>query len=101
MPARLTQHAGERGKQRLHLPVKAMVRLATHAYDRGAQPADFVGSFRRFLDSCALKARCQVRVHGEYVYIFDMADAKLITVIPVPSRFRALLRRIKAREKES
>lgn len=98
---RLSQHAIERGRERLKLKAKSLTRLSQHAFDRGLAPSAFRGSFRRFLDGCAMRARCTVRVHGEHVYIFSVEhEPKLITVMPVPPRHRRLIRRLSQLRKQ-
>lgn len=84
----LTQHSVERGSERTGLNPKAFQRLAGIALERGRRPAEFRGRFRRFLDGLYLRERNadNVRVHGEYVYLFH-GDV-LITVIPVPHKLK-------------
>lgn len=94
--ARVTQHACERGRQRLNLRPKAMVRLASHAFNRGHSPGDYAGRFRSFLEAQQRRTACAIRVHGEHLYIFSGDEAPvLITVTVIPSRYRRSRRRLR------
>lgn len=96
---RVTHHAAQRGKERLGLKWRAMVRLAPRALERGRPPSDFAGAFRRYLDGHSLQPDTRVRVHGEFLWIFSAsAPVRVITVMQIPSKFRALLRRLRAQE---
>jgi|SRR6185436_3442591 len=100
---RVTQHGHERGRERLGLKPKSMSRVASRAYEQGKAPAAFAGTFRRWLDGLAMKdGGAHVRIYGEQVWIFSTGlDPRLITVMQLSGKFRALLRRLRAREFES
>jgi hypothetical protein len=95
---RISQHAFERGEQRLNLRPESLIRLAQSAMDTGLQHADARGSFKRYLDKLFLsegKAN-NLRVYGDVLFLFH--NEVLVTVFAVPREYRATVAKLRARE---
>lgn len=87
----VTEHAFDRGKERLGLSRSAMERQASRVFEVGRKPRDFKGRFRRYLDGLQITHRSNgIRVHGETVFVFD--DTRLVTVFRVPNEIKRGIR---------
>ncbi len=84
----VTNHAAERIKKRLGLPKKTCQTHAQAVYENGFKLADAKGRAKRYLYKlfCYSKKANQLRVYGEFVYIFT--GSTLITVLNLPKGMR-------------
>lgn len=82
----ITNHASDRMKERLGLPIKAHQRQAERAYECGLKRADISGKAHRYLDSLTIETGSDVRVFANAVYIFKRQV--LITVYHIPCNIR-------------
>lgn len=90
---RLTDHAIERGKERLGLCEKALQRTADRAFEYGVPVPETRGALRRYLDRQGMlhEKGNNTRVHAEHVFIFQ--GNVLITVLYLPNHLRRAARR--------
>lgn len=86
--AYVTNHATKRTKERLGLSKKLATKNAERALAEGLRHRDTGGSLFRYIESLYWKNRTanNVRIYCNYVYIFH--DSLLITVYPLPQRYR-------------
>lgn len=84
----VTNHAVKRTKERLGLSKKLAAKNAERALAEGLRHRDTGGSLYRYIESLYWKNRTanNVRIYCNYVYIFH--DSLLITVYPLPQRYR-------------
>ena len=90
MIIQVTKHAEERGKSRLGLSKRAVLRQAQLAYERGYPHSHTKGNLRKWIDKEATKLNCYASdyvVYNSGLFIFrNVDDAKiLITVLNIPS----------------
>lgn len=88
----VTFHGTKRVRKRIGLPKRSVGRTVAKALVKGIRREDVSGSLRRYLDLLTHKTREYgkdplIVIHANNVYIFTM-DHVLITVWPLPSRFR-------------
>lgn len=83
---KVTKHGDKRVRQRIGIPRKAVEKLSVAARADGRKPADFTGSFRKYLDWTSREYMSTPLVYHGYIWAF--AGDKLITVYSVPTRFR-------------
>jgi hypothetical protein len=88
---KMTEHAIERGKERLGLNERALHRLARRVLASGLRAAEVTGRARRMLDAMGIAHHTTPVVYGEHVFVF--AETTLVTVIHVPPKFRAAFRK--------
>ena len=90
----VTEHAIQRGKQRLGLSKKAMQRHSEKALLYGFRHGDFKGYFKVYLDYLYFhsKAANNIRIYGLNVFLF--VNEKLITVFPVPAKHRKYVQKV-------
>lgn len=84
----VTKHAKKRFKQRLGFPKSAHNKSALRAYKNGFTDSHARGKAKLFLRKLAAnnqKAK-NLRVHGEFVYIFE--GTTLITIFGLPRGIR-------------
>lgn len=92
----VSKHATKRCRKRLGVPKKAVPRLAEKALDIGQHRADFVGSFRRYLDKVYMKKgqhANNMRVYNSHLFLF--AGYILITAWRVPSKYQKTIMRVR------
>lgn len=91
----VTTHAQKRTKERVGLPKSAAKRNADRAFSDGIRRGETSGSLRRYLDMLYFRKETanQLRVYCGNVYIF--CHGKLVTVIPLPAKYRATEKRIR------
>ena len=89
----LTDHAIERGKERLGLCEKALQRTADRAFADGVAVPETAGKLRRYLDRQGMlhSKGNNTRVHAEHVFVFQ--DNVLITILYLPNDLRRAARR--------
>lgn len=100
MSAHLTEHAKDRGKERLGLAKAALLRTAEIALRDGFKHRELSGPLRRYVDGLYLKRGTanNIRIHGEQVFVFD--GDKLITVHPAPQHLRPHLAKLRRHREE-
>ena len=89
MEVLVTKHAHDRLKERLGLPKSARARMAAKAFELGLKRGDVRGKLRQYLGLCSTEyGRCNnIRVYGEYLWLFD--GAILVTVFLIPKSMRS------------
>lgn len=95
--AKLTYHAEERSKERLGLSKSSAARNAQTAFRDGLRHGELTGNLLKYADGQFLKhgTANNIRVYGDYFYIFS-AEV-LITVIPVPVQMRKIAAKLRKR----
>lgn len=95
MPAHVTQHAHQRGRERLGLGRAALERTAEIALGEGFKHSDARGKLKRWIDRIyfAQRSANNVRIHGEQLFLF--AGSTLVTVFPVPAEFHRVLKKMR------
>ena len=94
----VTNHATKRTKERLGLSKKLTTKNAERALVEGLHHRDTGGSLYRYIESLYWKNRTanNVRIYCNYVYIFH--DSLLITVYPLPQRYRKTVDKLRRKE---
>jgi len=85
----LTNHAEERGDQRLGLNHKGLEHLAQHALEKGISASMVKGKMKKYFDFLYLShnnVANNIRIFGEFVYIFK--GEILITIINLPNEHK-------------
>lgn len=96
MPARVTEHARARGRERLSLGHSALQRTAEIVLRDGLWVDELTGALRRYCDDKLAGHPGKgnhLRIHGEQLYVF--AGRTLITVWPLPHSFKGQLAKIR------
>lgn len=85
----VTNHAKKRFKRRVGLPKAACQKHAEKAYTHGVTHAETRGRSKRYLTRIFLQHRNanQLRVYGQFVYVFN--NTVLITIMHLPKTVRA------------
>lgn len=101
MDARITKHAGQRIRERVGLPKQAVNKNAERALENGVGHKDVSGSISRYADKLYLQYRTanNIRFYGNQVYLFH--NNVLITVIPLPQKYRKVMESIKRKGEKS
>lgn len=91
----VSHHALRRGKERLGLNRKAMIRHTHKVIADGLCFADFQGDFSAYLAERIHEELeyGDVRVYGHHIYIFS--ENNLVTVLTVPLEYRAAVARVR------
>ena len=93
--AKLTQHAGERSRERLGLKPESVLRMAEMALTRGVTPHETSGALHRWLKfKQAAHARTELRIYGEIVFVFGTGNS-VVTLWPLPREFKATMTKIR------
>lgn len=97
MKVTLTRHAVERGRERLGLGLVQLQRQAQKAWDCGLQNVDTRGELMRWLEDNQRRhgKGNASRIHGEHVYVFEVAT--LITILVLPQQFKRAVRKMLSR----
>ncbi len=93
----LTEHARERGKERLGLSGDALQRTCERAFEDGIPQQETRGSLRRWIDhqgSIHRKGN-NLRLWGNHVFVFE--NKALITILHLPHSFEAQVRKLSRR----
>lgn len=96
----VTRHAARRTKQRLGLPKRCVEKNAEMALLHGIRHSETRGSLNRYITSLYFN-NCKannIRILNQQVYIFQ--DTRLITVFPLPGRYRSTAEKILNARKE-
>jgi len=85
---KVTKHGGQRIRERLGIPKKAVAKLAEKALTEGATHAQFAGRMKRYLDRVFLDHRNanNMRVLNGYLFLFY--GENLITCWALPQSVR-------------
>lgn len=80
----ISKHAKDRMKERVGIPKRASLKLATKAYNEGVNHSQARGRLHRYMSKLFLDYRTanNIRVLGKHIYIF--AGTHLITVMHLP-----------------
>jgi hypothetical protein len=91
MKAILTDHAIERGRERLGLGKGSLIKMADKALETGIKHAETNGRLKRYISSLWQKEEVinNARILGEVIYLFR--DQVLITVYQLPLEYRRVL----------
>lgn len=94
----ITEHAKQRGQERLAWSPAALARMAPRILAEGVSAASVSGRLRRFLDRQAITHRKgnNVRIWSRQVFVFQ--DETLITVYALPAEFRATADKLAAKK---
>ena len=90
----ITDHAEDRFKRRSGLPRRTVTKSAAVALDRGISAAEATGELRRYLET---KQDGKAIAYCGLVYIYS--GPTLITVYPMPVRYRKAAAKAQARKK--
>ena len=96
----MSNHANERISERCGLNKKSSERLSKLALENGISHNDTSGSLNKYISSlyfCNEKAN-NIKIYGEYVYIF--VGTVLITVIPLPNKYKKIVKNINDKKGE-
>lgn len=97
---RITRHAEKRTRLRLGLPKQSVTKNAENALQYGLAHKDTTGSLNRYITGLYLKHRSgnNIRIYCDTVYIFS--GDKLITLFPLPQRYKKTARSLTEKRKE-
>lgn len=95
--ARVTDHAARRTKERLGISKRAAEKNAEKALQTGIRHCDTSGGLNRYISALYWRHQTanNVRIYCDNVYIFH--DSVLITVFPLPQKYRKTAAKIKRR----
>ena len=98
--ARVTNHAARRTKERLGLPKKLSHKNAENALRYGIRHSDTSGSLNRYISALYWKHETanNVRIYCNNVYILH--GETLITIFPLPQKYRKTAARINRKTTE-
>ena len=90
----ITDHGGQRIKDRVGLSKKIADKIAEKALCLGIKHEDTKGSLRRYLDAVYLKKEIpnNIRVYNRKVYLFR--NNLLITVLDLPNQYHGTVDKI-------
>lgn len=96
--ANITKHAMKRSKSRLGLSKDGSEKNATRALINGISHSDTAGALNKYITSLYFKHKTanNVRIYCGSVYIF--CNDVLITVFPLPQKFRKTVENIKRKK---
>lgn len=89
----ITEHAYDRGKERLSLTSEALEKLAERAWEHGLRHKQAKGRFKKYLGTLFADGLTPV-VYGEVIYMFTIyrKAPSLVTVWQMPYEFRKYIR---------
>lgn len=93
MPAELTQHAKERGWERLKLREAPLQKLADEALELGLKQGEVSGKVARWLASEFFRHHTANNMRVWHGIAFVFHDSRLITLFPVPCKLRTRVAR--------
>lgn len=85
---KITNHAYKRARERLRWSKDTLDRMVVIVYREGIIIENTVGTLRGYLNT--LEEEGDIRIHGENLFVFS--DRVLLTVYPLPSKYRKLMR---------
>lgn len=88
----VTEHAFEKGKERLSLNKKSLEKLANLAFDKGLKHADMKAYLKKYIDKMYFrnKKANNVRVYGEVLFIF--VEDRLVTLYQLPNNLKKYIK---------
>ena len=97
----VTRHAHKRLRKRVGVPKSAVQSNARKALEFGITHAETTGGQHRYLDYLwhQHETANNMRVYCGYVYLF--CDDTLVTVFPLPEKFRKRARDLKEKKEET
>lgn len=97
--AELTRHAVERTKRRVGVPKGAAAKNAERALQDGIKHSDTAGSLNRYFTALYFRHQTadNIRIYCDMVYIF--VGERLITVYPLPQRYRRIAANVKKKNR--
>lgn len=98
MPITLTDHAIQRGRERLGLTEPALQRQADRASEDGWIWTRTTGSLRRYLESGMIQHHKGngTRIYGQHIYVIH--DDALITILDLPHEYRQAVAKWRSRQ---
>lgn len=86
----VTDHGGQRIKDRLGVSKKIADKISQKALELGVTHSETKGSFKKYIDALYFKHRKanNIKVYHRKVYLFR--DEVLITVLNLPNRFSVI-----------
>lgn len=98
---RVTKHAAKRMKERLGISKSTSEKNAEKALRLGIRHSDTSGSLHRYITSLYWKEQTanNARIYCGNVYIFH--NETLITVFPLPQRYRKTVERIRSKNNDN
>lgn len=83
----ITNHAFEKGKERLNLKREPFTKMAMEAYQNGKTHAECKGRLKRYADTLWFRYKTcnNLRFYNQVIFFF--IDHKLITVYQCPREF--------------
>lgn len=87
----ITDHAFQRGRERLALNKKALQRHADKAFNKGIKLEDTKGDLHLYLEKKYKQGnKCNnMRIYGEILFLFS--DNRLVTITTLPTKYKAIL----------
>lgn len=84
----ITEHAGQRLKERCGFVKKSRDRMAEKAFNEGITHSQTKGRLNKWITSLYFRncAANNIRIYGDNAYIF--CEKTLVTVIPVPASLK-------------
>ncbi len=94
MVPKLSKHAKQRSKERLGLKDSSLERILPRIMSEGRRARDFVGSFKKYLDSLhmAYPGKKDIVIYAHQIYVIK--DTTLVTVMHVPQKFIKILNKL-------
>lgn len=90
---KLTLHALERAKERLHLNENSLEKLVNRAIEKGIRQSDTKGTLKKYLDRIYLERKNGVGViYGDIILIFSNDFNSLITLFSVPPELKKYIK---------
>lgn len=86
----VTNHGGQRVKDRLGISKKIADKISQKALDYGIGHSEAKGSLRRFMDALYFREKSanNIKIYNRKVYIFR--DVVLITVLNLPNKYSTI-----------
>ena len=97
----MSNHATDRMSERCGLNKKSSERLSRLALENGISHNETSGSLNKYISSLYFyneKAN-NIKIYGEYVYIF--VGNVLITVLPLPNKYKKIVKNINNKKGEN
>ena len=94
----ISNHAFERAQERLSLNPKSFIKMVDKAYQKGIKESELVGDFASYINELRGEREQEVRIYGEFIYIF--VNKLLVTVYVCPSKYVKYLKIIKQKRND-
>lgn len=86
---KITKHGSERMEERTGLSKSSQEKMFQLALTSGTERNNYTGQFGRYLDKLMLSQKAQIKIYGNFIYIYKQNS--LITVLNVPTKYRKYL----------